>query len=727
MIFTFLHFAAYEQEQARAETEKEGKDEKLAVRVSLENEISALKSEVFSLKQKISADAKDGKGEVKLLQDHVSEVEKEITRLKSLLEEEKIRVNSEKKNAEAQKKSAAEAWKQVKTERAKADEERKLANNEGKKAEEYRLKVEDLRKEVEEAKSKLVSETLKLEEAGKKLEAEKHKLTKERKRADLEMAKVEEQRKLAEANGKKVIEETSRAESLSQQLRVATQRVEELQKEINSIVLSRDLDEAPGWQCNKSEISVFNYQISSLRRKESLDIIKDKTGNAIVLQDHFSEEEKEKEINKLKELLQKEKERADSLKKTAEAEKKSASEAQKRMISEKAKADEERKKSEGYWVQLEALRKEADETKVKLMSEILKFEDANKRLVKKKHRVAKERKCNALEKAKSKELTKLAETNGKRVIEGKTCAGNLPQKLQVAGKRMEELKKEINTFLFRSSGRSPSDLNSNAEAAKMRFMCCLDNFIKDADHAELFLELLKFEAAFKRFEVEKQDAVVEKNNTDMKLMEVEKLKQLVEVNRKMALEEKSRADQLSCQLAESRHKIEELQKQIKELFSYKRVVEASAILPSKDVKNESRKLKLLEKRLKLEKMRLKYAKEVAKLEKIRRSTLQQELGRIRVDSNQISQHLDALDKWFSSGIECREVLQKVSFLIYNSSDAWLPGVSFVKYMVGRAYSLSHSTFPCLNNSRISVPKCQLTLLLSFIVTCSLKEKHILSS
>ncbi|KAF2317910.1 hypothetical protein GH714_041230 [Hevea brasiliensis] len=647
---------AYEQEQARAETEKEWKDKELAVRVSLENEISALKSEVFSLKQKISAEAEDERGEVKLLQHHVSEAEKEITRLKSLLEKEKIRADSEKKNAEAQKKSAAEAWKHVKTEKAKADEERKLANNEGKKAEEYRLQLEEFRKEVDEEKSKLVSGTLKLEEAVKKLEAEKQKVTKERKRADLEMAKAEEQRKLAEANRKKVVEEKSCAESLSQQLKDAMQRIEELQKEMNSILLSRKLDEAPGYQCNQSEMYVFNHQISSLQRKGSADI-KDKTRDAIPFQDHLSEEEKE--INQLKGLLQKEKERADSLKKTAEAEKKSASEAWKLMITEKVKADEERKKSEGYQIQLEALRKEADETKAKMMFNILKFEDANKRLVIEKDRVTEERKCTDLEKAKGKELRKLAETNGKSVMEGKSCAGNLSQKSEGAGKRMEELQKEINKFILsRSLDGSPVDLNSNAQAAKMRFKFWLENFMKDADHAELVLEFLKFEDAIKRFEVEKQGIVMEKKHTDTELREVEELRKLVEVNRKMALEEKSRADQLSCQIEESRHKIEELQKQIEELLSYRRVVEASANLPGKEVKTKSRKLKLLERRLKLEKMRLKYAKQVAKLEKIRSSTLQQELGRIKVDSDQISQRLDSLDKWFSSGVECREDLEK---------------------------------------------------------------------
>ncbi|XP_037493455.1 uncharacterized protein LOC105637078 isoform X1 [Jatropha curcas] len=436
---------AYEEERLRAETEKEGKEKELAVRVTLENDLSLLKSEITSLKEKESAYVEDEKGELKLLQDHVSKAEKEITQLKALLKKEKIRADSEKKSVEAQKKIATEAWKQVKVEKAKADEERKLANIEGKKAEEYQLQLEGLRKQVDEAKSKLVAETLKFEEACKKLEAEKHKVIKQRKRADSEMAKAEVQRKLAEANGKKVVQEKSHAENLSQLLENAKQRIGELQKE----------------------------------------------------------------------------------------------------IAEKAKADTEMKnvntgwkKAEEYQIQLELLRKEADETKAKLTSEILKFEEANKRLEIEKNRVTKERKRADAEMAKANELRKLAETNAK-----------------------------------------------------------------------------------------------------------------------LAMEEKSHADQLSGLLEESRHKMEELQKQMQELLPTRKTVDTAALLPGKDVKVEM-KLKLLDKELKLERTRLKYAKQVAKLEKNRSGILQDELGRIRLDSIQISERLDALNKWFSSSVECRESLGK---------------------------------------------------------------------
>ncbi|KDP34615.1 hypothetical protein JCGZ_11138 [Jatropha curcas] len=94
------------------------------------------------------------------------------------------------------------------------------------------------------------------------------------------------------------------------------------------------------------------------------------------------------------------------------------------------------------------------------------------------------------------------------------------------------------------------------------------------------------------------------------------LRKLAQTNAKLALEEKSRADQLSA----------------------------------------------FRTQLKLEGTRLKYAKQLAKFEKNHCGILQQELGCIRLDSIQISQRLDALNKWFSSSIECREGLEKAGLL-----------------------------------------------------------------
>ncbi|KAG2689499.1 hypothetical protein I3843_09G138900 [Carya illinoinensis] len=217
---------AFAEEQTRADNEKEGRVKESIARVSLENEISVLKSEISQVKQKASLNAVDIDKKMRLLQDCISEREKEINRLKELLEKEKKRADTERKNAEGEKRKAAEMFKSLKAEK---DEERRIARTGGEKAEQFRLQLEILKKEADEAKSKLAAETMKFEQANKRLGEERKKALKERKRADLEMAKAEEQRKLTEANGKMAVEEKCRADNLYRQLEENRQKVEELQ------------------------------------------------------------------------------------------------------------------------------------------------------------------------------------------------------------------------------------------------------------------------------------------------------------------------------------------------------------------------------------------------------------------------------------------------------------------------------------------------------------------
>ncbi|XP_021818167.1 uncharacterized protein LOC110760241 [Prunus avium] len=252
---------ACEVEKTRANIEKKEKEKESSIRVSLENEISGLKSEIYSLKQRGNADAQN-RNEVNLLKAQVSDCEKEINRLKDLIEREKKRAESESKNAEVEKKKACEARKAAKAEKSKADEERKRANTEKQKADNYGLQLEVLKKEVHKASSNLASETLKLVEANKKLEAEKQKVVKERECANSAVAKAEEQKKFAEVNRTKSIEEKSRAECLSVELVESRKRIDELQKEINEIRCSRELHEAPGSQPdnNRKVMELPNFE-----------------------------------------------------------------------------------------------------------------------------------------------------------------------------------------------------------------------------------------------------------------------------------------------------------------------------------------------------------------------------------------------------------------------------------------------------------------------------------
>ncbi|KAJ7969175.1 Maternal effect embryo arrest protein [Quillaja saponaria] len=199
---------AYEEEGARANIEKEEKLKEYNARISLENEISSLKSEICRLQQKCSTHSQEGNEEVKVLQARVSDGEKEIKRLKEQLEKRKKRGDSEKKIAEDEKKKAVEAWKLVKAEKSNAEE--------------YKLQLSYKEKEVNEMKSKSACEMLKFKEARKKFETEKHKVITERKRAESEMVKAQE---LADAYRKK-------ADCLSQQLQEDKKTVDEAKKKL---------------------------------------------------------------------------------------------------------------------------------------------------------------------------------------------------------------------------------------------------------------------------------------------------------------------------------------------------------------------------------------------------------------------------------------------------------------------------------------------------------------
>ncbi|KAB2060300.1 hypothetical protein ES319_A10G007700v1 [Gossypium barbadense] len=179
---------AYEEEQALTKVEKEGREKELALRVSLENELSVLKSEISNLKKKGVSDIEDKIEEIKQLKARVSDMNKEISWLKELVEKEK-------KRADLEKRKAAEASTYAATEKGKAGEERRLKQ------------LETLRKDVSEAKSKLDSEKSNLDEEIKKLQEEKKKAVEERKLVDLEMAKASELRKSAEETKKKAVDE----------------------------------------------------------------------------------------------------------------------------------------------------------------------------------------------------------------------------------------------------------------------------------------------------------------------------------------------------------------------------------------------------------------------------------------------------------------------------------------------------------------------------------------
>ncbi|KAJ1420878.1 maternal effect embryo arrest protein [Sesbania bispinosa] len=269
---------AYQEQQAQTKIEIEEKLKVSNAMASLENEVSALKSELTALQQKYGAGAQEGNGDVKGLQACLSDKEKEINRLKELVEKEKIRADSEKKIAENEKKKAAEASKLLEAEKKISVEKgMQLAKIEAEKAKEYRLQQVQLEKEVKETKMKLASEVLKLKEAIERFEAEKQKLLvekqnaesemknaqervevekqrgdREKQRADVELVKLEEQKKLVEDNWKKAMEAEHLADQMSQKLEENKQTIEDLKQKIDELSSLRKPSEISGVSPNAS-------------------------------------------------------------------------------------------------------------------------------------------------------------------------------------------------------------------------------------------------------------------------------------------------------------------------------------------------------------------------------------------------------------------------------------------------------------------------------------------
>ncbi|KAJ6724112.1 hypothetical protein OIU85_022077 [Salix viminalis] len=247
-----------------------------------------------------------------------------------------------------------------------------------------------------------------------------------------------------------------------------------------------------------------------------------------------------------------------------------------------------------------------------------------------------------------------------KIIEEKSRADNLSRQLQDARIKIEELDKRVNGFIqSKNMGGNFDDQHdeiTNGEIATIKDS--METLKNNSGQSNLVSEFLNYEEATKRLNVEKLKAITEQKRAASEMVKAEKLRNLSKINRKVAAEEKSRADQLSRQLDEDKIKIEELQKQIQELQSSKKTVVASSVSPDKFMNVEKSKLKLLEKQVKLEKMRLKHAKVVAKMEKNHNGFLQQELARLKLDFGQMLFRLNVLDRYFSSSNGGTEKMEK---------------------------------------------------------------------
>ncbi|EOY25696.1 Maternal effect embryo arrest 22, putative [Theobroma cacao] len=491
---------AYEEEQARAKVEKEGREKESALRVSLENELCALKSEISNLKQKGVSDAEDKTDEMKLLKAIVSDREKEINWLKELVEKEKKRADLEKKNAAAEKRKAAEASKDAETEKGKGSEERRLADIERKKAEDYRTQLEALRKEVNEAKSKLVSEKSKFDKATKQLQEEKKKTVEQRKRADLYMAKAEEQRKIAEETMKKAAEARKRADLEIDQAEEQRKIAEETKKKAVEARKHADMEMAKVEEKRKlAEETKKKGKLAEETKKKAVEERKHAD------MEIAKAEEQRKLAEETKKKAVEERKRA-NLEVANVGEQKKIAEATKEAVEEKLHADnlfkqlEEARRRNGELekklhelsgsrnlvegpfdqpdrktsaeaatkktAELEVLMKDADKSKA--VSKLLHSEEVEK------EKAIFERKRADSEMRKAEKKRKLVEENTKKAMEEKLRADHLLKQLEDARLKIDELKKQMNEL---SSSRKTvdalvfsSDKGISAEVAKVKLL-----------------------------------------------------------------------------------------------------------------------------------------------------------------------------------------------------------------------------------------------------------------
>ncbi|OIW13921.1 hypothetical protein TanjilG_31810 [Lupinus angustifolius] len=333
-----------------------------------------------------------------------------------------------------------------------------------------------------------------------------------------------------------------------------------------------------------SEIKVSRQECGANAEKENEDVI------VKGLQDCISE--KENEINRLKKLFEQENIKADT-----EKDKINAAYAKKLLEAEKKVEDVKA---------LQACISEK-EREISRLNQLLERETITANT---------ERKIGEKEKRNAAELHKLLEAEKKKSVE---------KEMQLS-KEVSEAKKKLasETMKFR-------DTSKRFAGEKQKLL--VEKRISESATT----------VAQKSLEIEKEKAAKEKKQADIKVVKLKEQKKLLEDNLKTAMEKERLVDQMSQKLEEKTQTIEGLKQKLDELSSRKKSMEKSGVSSDVCVNAESDKVRFLEERLKLEISRVKHEKKKYKLKATCCSILQHELGRLKLDFNQIFQRLNALD------------------------------------------------------------------------------------
>ncbi|KAK7246174.1 hypothetical protein RIF29_41034 [Crotalaria pallida] len=572
----------FEQEWIRAETERKNADK--------EKNNAAEAWKLLEAEKKKSA-VKDN-GDVKVLQACISDKEKEIARLKDLFEQEKIRAESERKNADKEKNNAAEAWKLLEAEKKKSA----VKDNGDVKV--LQACISDKEKEIARLKDLFEQEKIRAES--------------ERKNADKEKNNAAEAWKLLETKKKKSVEKEIG------DMKVLQACISDKEKEINrlkqflereTIIANTERKIAEKEKRNADEVQKLLEEKKKSLEKENEDVK--------VLQACISD--KEKEINnRLKELFEQEKIRADTERKNANKEKNNAAEARKSLEAEKKKSAV---KDNGDVKVLQACisdnEKEINRLKQILEREKIIANTERKIAEKEKRNTAEPQKLLEVEKKKSKEVMQLIEA--KKAEEYKLQQVDLQKEVSEAKKKLD-----FETKKFREASRRFAD-------EKQKLL------------GEKGIAYEAMAKAQRSLEVEKEKAAKEKKRADIEVAKVKEQKTLAENNLKRVRETKSLVDQMSQKLQEDKQTIEEMKQKIDELSSQRKPKEKAGDSSYVCVNAESARIQFLEESLKLESSRVKHEKKKYKLEATRCRLLQHELGRLKLDFNKFFLRLNALD------------------------------------------------------------------------------------
>ncbi|KAG5064620.1 hypothetical protein AAZX31_02G265500 [Glycine max] len=425
-----------------AKVEREEKlGEFVAARVHLESETFSLESQIVT---PITNQGRGGDGnENRTLQ---SDWEKEIGRLKELIEVEKGRADSERKNA---------------------TEACKLLENEKNKVVEKEKEIGGLKRLIEAEKRRADSESKKAAEACKMVGDEKNKVVEKEK-------EIVGLKRLIEAEKRRADSESKKASEACKLVGDEKNKAAEKEEGIRRLKGIMEVEKRK----NDSE------------RKEDTEACK------LLGEEKKKVAEKEKEIGRLKGCIEEKKRRVDS-------ERKKATEACKLLEEEKNKAAVkgeiariEAEKAVKYSFQIGQLEKQVNEAKTKLVSEISTFREAtkkfeaenhkllaekrnaesgmakaNERLEVEKQKVNEEKRRADAEMVKLEKQKALAKDNWNKFMKEKCLADQMSQQLEEDKKTIEDLKRKIHEL---SSLTKPvemaADSKVNADSTEVKLL-----------------------------------------------------------------------------------------------------------------------------------------------------------------------------------------------------------------------------------------------------------------